>query len=366
MAMAWLWTGMVAVSLVFGILTGSVGELGGAALEGATAAVELCVSMAGIMCLWTGVMEVMEQCGLSAALARLFRPLLRRLLPEASRDPETLAAISANLSDNLLGLGNAATPLGIRAARRMRRAAAVRRRMSSACSLCSTPRPFSCCRRPSPACAARSAAPIRSIFCPPSGPPPCSLSSRGLPRRSCLRGSGGGEGVSLSELVVPVLLCFTACYALGKRVDVYTALTRGAEEGLNVLVHILPSLIALLTAVYMFRASGAMEYLGALLAPALERVGIPPEVAPLLFIRPISGSGALAVGSELMATYGPDSYIGRVAAVMLGSSETTFYTIAVYFGSVGIVKTRYTIPASLCADAVMFLTSAAAVRVLMG
>ena len=168
--------------------------------------------------------------------------------------------------------------------------------------------------------------------------------------------------MSLSELVVPVLLCFTACYALGKRVDVYTALTRGAEEGLNVLVHILPSLIALLTAVYMFRASGAMEYLGAL----LERVGIPPEVAPLLFIRPISGSGALAVGSELMATYGPDSYIGRVAAVMLGSSETTFYTIAVYFGSVGIVKTRYTIPASLCADAVMFLTSAAAVRVLMG
>ena len=115
MAMAWLWTGMVAVSLVFGILTGSVGELGGAALEGATAAVELCVSMAGIMCLWTGVMEVMEQCGLSAALARLFRPLLRRLFPNASRDEETLAAISANL----LGLGNAATPLGIRAARRM-------------------------------------------------------------------------------------------------------------------------------------------------------------------------------------------------------------------------------------------------------
>ena len=119
MAMAWLWTGMVAVSLVFGILTGSVGELGGAALEGATAAVELCLSMAGIMCLWTGVMEVMEQCGLSAALARLFRPLLRRLLPGACRDPETMAAVSGNLSANLLGLGNAATPLGIRAARRM-------------------------------------------------------------------------------------------------------------------------------------------------------------------------------------------------------------------------------------------------------
>ena len=172
--------------------------------------------------------------------------------------------------------------------------------------------------------------------------------------------------MSLSELVVPVLLCFTACYALGKRVDVYTALARGAEEGLNVLVHILPSLIALLTAVYMFRASGAMEYLGALLAPALERVGIPPEVAPLLFIRPISGSGALAVGSEIMDSYGVDSYIGRVAAVMLGSSETTFYTVAVYYGAAGITKTRYTIPAALCADVVMFLASAFFVRLLMG
>ena len=172
--------------------------------------------------------------------------------------------------------------------------------------------------------------------------------------------------MDIASLLIPLLLTAAALWALGRRVDVYDALTAGASEGLTVLLRIVPSLIALLTAVYMFRASGAMEYLGALLAPALERVGIPPEVAPLLFIRPISGSGALAVGSELMATYGPDSYIGRVAAVMLGSSETTFYTIAVYFGSVGIVKTRYTIPASLCADAVMFLTSAAAVRVLMG
>ena len=121
MAMSWLWTGMVAVSLLFGLKTGSIDALGNAALEGAGAAVELCVAMAGIMALWTGVMEVMDRCGLSAALARLFRPLLRRLLPKASRDGETLAALSANLSANLLGLGNAATPLGLRAAQRMAR-----------------------------------------------------------------------------------------------------------------------------------------------------------------------------------------------------------------------------------------------------
>ena len=137
--------------------------------------------------------------------------------------------------------------------------------------------------------------------------------------------------MALSTLIVPVLLTFTACFALGKRVDVYSALTKGAEEGLTVLLHILPSLIALLSAVYMFRASGAMEALGALLAPALDKIGIPAETAPLLFIRPISGSGALAVGSEIMDSYGVDSYVGRVAAVMLGSSETTFYTVAVYY-----------------------------------
>lgn len=121
MAMTWLWTGMVALSVIFGALTGNLGALGGAALEGAQSAVELCVSLAGAMCLWTGVMEVMNQSGLSALLARAFRPLLRRLLPQTSRDEETIATVSANLSANMLGLGNAATPLGIRAAERMAR-----------------------------------------------------------------------------------------------------------------------------------------------------------------------------------------------------------------------------------------------------
>lgn len=121
MAMAWVWTGMVALSVVFGAVTGNLGALGGAAIEGARSAVELCVSMAGVMCLWTGVMEVMNQSGLSALLAKMFRPLLRRLLPQTSRDEDTIATVSANLSANMLGLGNAATPLGIRAARAMAR-----------------------------------------------------------------------------------------------------------------------------------------------------------------------------------------------------------------------------------------------------
>ena len=165
--------------------------------------------------------------------------------------------------------------------------------------------------------------------------------------------------------MIPCLLAGVAAAAMGRRTDVYGALTDGAAEGLRVLGRILPALVVLLSAVQMFRASGAMELLTGLLSPVLEGLGIPPETAVLLLVRPVSGSGALAVGSELMAAHGPDSYIGRCAAVMLGCTETTFYTVAVYFGAAGIRRTRYAIPAALCADAVGFLAAAWTVRWLM-
>ena len=119
MGMAWMWTAMVAAAVLFGAANGKMDAVAAAAMEGAGAAAELCLGMLGSICLWMGVMELLERCGLSARLSRLFRPALRRLLPRASRDQETLAALSANVSANLLGLGNAATPLGVRAARRM-------------------------------------------------------------------------------------------------------------------------------------------------------------------------------------------------------------------------------------------------------
>ena len=121
MAMSWIWGGMVILSLLFGAATGRIDAVSEAALSGAQNAVELSLSMAGVLCLWSGIMEIMRVCGLTDGLARAFRPLMRRLLPEASRDSETLAAVSANVSANLLGLGNAATPLGIQAARSMAR-----------------------------------------------------------------------------------------------------------------------------------------------------------------------------------------------------------------------------------------------------
>ncbi|MGN8875690.1 spore maturation protein [Pseudoflavonifractor sp. HCP28S3_F10] len=170
----------------------------------------------------------------------------------------------------------------------------------------------------------------------------------------------------LLTMLVPLLIMAVALWGAVRRVDVYDALVTGAGEGLGVLIKIVPPLVGLLTAVYMLRASGALELAAAALAPFLRVLGIPPETVGLLLVRPVSGSAALGVGAELISTYGPDSTIGRTAAVMLGSTETTFYTIAVYFGAAGITRTRHAVPAALCADLAGFTAAAWAVRVCFG
>ena len=166
----------------------------------------------------------------------------------------------------------------------------------------------------------------------------------------------------MTDYLVPLLLLIPALAALRRKENAYDILLTGAGSGLKLLVSILPPLILLLTAVTMLRQSGAMELLGKLLSPVLTLFGIPPETALLVLIRPVSGSAALAVGAQLMAAYGVDSLVGVTAAVMLGSTETTFYTISVYFGAAGIRKTRYTLPAALFADFIGFLTAAWTVK----
>lgn len=165
-------------------------------------------------------------------------------------------------------------------------------------------------------------------------------------------------------MLVPVLIAFVAVFGCARRVDVYDSLVQGAGDGLKVMLRIVPAMIALLTAVHMLRASGALELAADALAPLLRLLGIPPETVALLLVRPVSGSAALGVGADLIQTYGPDSTVGRTAAVMLGSTETTFYTIAVYFSAAGISKTRYAVPAALCADLAGFIAASWSVRLL--
>jgi spore maturation protein B len=170
----------------------------------------------------------------------------------------------------------------------------------------------------------------------------------------------------VTDYLVPGILTLTALFALHKKENVYEGLTDGAAQGLNLLKSIFPSLVVLLCGVNLLRASGALEALSRLLGPLCRKIGLPPETLPLVLVRPFSGSAALAVGADLMRQYGVDSTIGRTAAVMLGSTETTFYTVSVYFRAAGVRRTRYTIPAALCADAAGFLFAALWTRVIMG
>ena len=166
----------------------------------------------------------------------------------------------------------------------------------------------------------------------------------------------------MTDYVVPLLLLAVSLITLHKKENTYDLLLQGGAEGLKLMAAILPALVILLTGVQMLKASGAVELLSRLLSPAFSLLGIPPETAMLVLIRPFSGSAALAVGADLMATYGPDSLVGRTAAVMLGSTETTFSTISVYFGAAGINKTRYAIPAAVFADLTGFCMASWTVR----
>lgn len=168
----------------------------------------------------------------------------------------------------------------------------------------------------------------------------------------------------LSIIAIPLIIFIFLGYGYLKKVKVYESFVEGAKEGFEVGVTIIPYLVAMLVAIAMFRASGALDVLTWLLSPITNFIGMPAEVLPMAFMRPLSGSGSIGVMTELMKTHGPDSLIGFMASTMFGSTETTFYVVAVYFGAVNIYKTRYALPAGLLADAAGLITAVYICRLL--
>lgn len=168
------------------------------------------------------------------------------------------------------------------------------------------------------------------------------------------------------NLTAPVIITLSCLWALYRRVDLFSAMTEGAKKGLRVILDMIPALLVLFPAIYLLRASGLPELLEHMLSPLFRLLGVPPETSLLMLLRPISGSAALSAGAELIKNNGADSLIGRTAAVMIGSSETTLYVVAVYFGAAGIRDSRWAIPAALCADLACFLSSAWICRLLWG
>jgi spore maturation protein B len=171
---------------------------------------------------------------------------------------------------------------------------------------------------------------------------------------------------ALSAWAVPLLLAGIPLFALARKVKVYPAFLEGARQGFETGVRIIPPLVAVMVALGLLRASGALEALATLLAPALGPLGVPASVLPLVVIRPLSGGGALGVVGDVLRAEGPDSYAGRLVSVMCGSTETTFYVLAVYFGAAGVTRYRHALPAALLADLAGMAAAVAVVRLLFG
>jgi spore maturation protein SpmA len=414
---------LVAVAVLVGAYSGQMPAVSGELVASADGAVKLALGLIGQMALWLGTVEVLKAAGLTRLLARWLRPVMVRLFPRVPAEHPAMSSMILNLAANIMGLGNAATPFGIKAMVELDRlnpkkgvatnemalflaintsgvaviplgVMAIRASLGSAnVSGIVLPSIVGTCtstlfavlvakglegRRMFQAEAATEEDPSPSPG--PSDPPEADEAAfvgqdtrmhwahaapslviavcifgfflRDAIHASDTGGLLGGFKQVAEAWMLPILLLSALLFGFSRRTPVYEAFVRGAKEGFHIAVMIIPFLVAILVAVGMFRASGAMDLLSTALAPVSRWTGFPTEAIPMALIRPLSGSGAIGVMTEVMKTHGPDSFVGFLVSVMNGSTETTFYVLAVYFGAVRIRVLRHTLWACLATDVV--------------
>ena len=438
----WIWLGLVTLAVLLGAVSGQLGEVTAAAFEACkTAVMTLALPLAGIMALWLGIMRLAEKSGLVSFLAAALRPIMRWLFPDVPPKHPAMGSMVMNMAANMLGLANAATPLGLRAMQDLERlnprpgvatnamctflaintssiqlipATAVAilsaAGASNPTSIIGTAFIATVCSTAAGIVAVKSLEKLSWFALPKvdaSSSQPVSPSDELAPEgedlaplrplwrillvvtllffatllvtmaffpstfetlanaaRSFLSVATpfafppewtGRHWVartveSISLLAIPFILTMFPLYAAARQVPVYEEFVEGAKEGFQVAIRIIPFLVAILVAIGMFRAAGGIDLLARLLAPIFQPLRFPAELLPLVLMRPLSGSGSTGIFAELVNTHGADSLIAKMGATIMGSTETTFYVIAVYFGSVAIRRTRHAVAAGLIAD----------------
>ena len=337
-----------------------------------------------MLALFLGLLKIAEDSGIVFALVKLVRPILRPLFPEVPPDHPALGMIALNLTATVFGLGNAATPFGIKAMEELQKLNPSEDTATNSMVMLLAINTAGVQLVPPVLLLALMGTQINTLIFPilittGLGLIVAIVAARLLgrlpgyrasdPNRKALRSPWKPRATLISLLsffVLPLILVGFPLYGLYKRVPVYESFVEGAKEGFQVAVRIIPYLVAILFAIAMFRASGAMEALTRGLDPVLGLIGFPAELLPMAIIRSLSGSGSAALVVDMINQYGEDSIFVKMAAVMYGSSETTFYVIAVYFGAVGIKKTRHAVPAGLIADAAAMIIAVWTVRLLFG
>jgi spore maturation protein SpmA len=429
---------LVAGVLVAGI-TGQFEAINQAALNAAKSAVmDVALPLCGAMTLWLGMVRLAEKAGLIQNFARFIRPILTRLFADVPPDHPAMGSIVMNMAANMLGVSNAATPLGLRAMTQLNELNSKQGVATNA--MCTFLAINTSSIQLVPATAVNilaingsknptgivgstliatffatlsaitavklfqrvgrfrwekqtGTAPTTTATAPMPAYEPVSASLPVAPWAPwaqgalCLffiiifipnafpywfRGTSpvGPLGAiaiffnALSPLAIPFLLIFFPVYAAGRGIPVYGEFIEGAKEGFGITTRLIPYLVGMLVAIAVFRDSGALNLLKQVLSPLLDSIHFPSDLLPMVLVRPLSGSGSTAVLTELVKRLGPDNIVSYMAATIYGSAETTFYVVAVYFGSVGITKTRHAIPSGLCADLVGVIASVLACRLL--
>jgi len=390
------------------------------AIKIAQLAVEIALGLIGIMALWLGVMKVAEDAGLIKIIARALNPITRRLFPEVPADHPAIGSMVMNISANMLGLGNAATPFGLKAMEELDKLNPTKGTATNSMVTFLAINTAGMTLIPATAIAVRAASgssnpaviigtSIFGAFCAvvvgltaaklferfpvPKGEFSGWLKQNrkffyfifsivGIAALLILTGAGQFFGSFLgnsfadafksviqiiSILAIPLLIFLFIGYGAIKKVKVYEQFVEGAKEGFNIAVRIIPYLVAMLVAISIFRAGGAMDnWLIPLLRIVTDPIGFPAEALPMALMRPLSGSGSLGIMAETMAVHGPDSFIGILVSTFFGSTETTFYVLAVYFGAVNVKNTRHALPVGLLADVAGILGALFIVKLLFG
>jgi spore maturation protein SpmA len=397
----YVWLFLIAIGVIVGAFTGNIENITDSAFSSAEAAVKIALGLIGIMALWLGFMKIAEEAGFVKLLAKLIKPISKRLFPEVPQEHPAIGAMMMNISANWLGLGNAATPFGIKAMEQLQTLNSDKDTASNSMIMFMALNTASITLVPMTIIGVRaslgSANPTEiigtTIFASFTATIVAVLTVKTFAAfeggidgfKNELKTSWKGwamffviialliSGIkfglftpikillppgifktivqTVSNWLIPLLLLIIPVLAFIKKVKVYEVFVEGAKEGFQVAIRIIPFLVAILVAIGIFRASGAMEFLVKIISPITSLIGMPADVLPAALMRPLSGSGTLGIITELVETHGPDSFTGRLASTIYGCTETTFYVIAVYFGAVQVKKTRYAVPAGLIADA---------------
>jgi spore maturation protein SpmA len=413
-----IWLYLILISIVVAAYNGKMDVITKASFDAAKNAVMLAISLVGAMALWLGIMKVAENAGLMLIISRAIRPLMTRLFPAVPAEHPAMSAMIMNMAANMLGLGNAATPMGLKAMAELDKLNPVKGTATNAMCLFLAINTSNVALLPLGVIAIRAAAGASSpasILVPSFLATLCSTIVAITVAKFFARGSPdaahapvaandspteaaqpektpaaaaedifvpGWIGKTVAWIVIaiffaaiplhfvkaghlpafdynllvkgtgwliPFLMGFFLLFGYFRGVKVYEALTEGAKEGFQIAIRIIPFMVAIFVAIGMFRESGALDLLAKLVHPVLSPLGFPTEALPVAFLRPLSGTGSFAITSEIIQ-HAPDSFASFFVSVMQGSTETTFYVLAVYFGSVAIRKTRYALTAGLIAD----------------